>query len=58
VEVPKLVGMTTRAATNVPADQGLHWRITHKTTTPRTKRNHVRQLQALGCKVTLEPATT
>jgi beta-lactam-binding protein with PASTA domain len=105
VEVPKLVGMTTRAATNVLADQGLHWRITHKTTSrsalgsvisqskpaggdvrpgatitlvvakarfhdlgpgfydtrnnaDRTKRNHVRQLQALGYKVTLKPATT
>jgi hypothetical protein len=32
VEVPKLVGRTTRTAKNALADQGLHWRITYKTT--------------------------
>ena len=32
VEAPKLVGRTTRTAKNALADQGLHWRITYKTT--------------------------
>jgi PASTA domain len=32
VEVPKLVGLTARKAKRVLADQGLHWRLTYKTT--------------------------
>jgi PASTA domain len=32
VEVPKLVGMTTRTATNTLADRGLHWRATYRAT--------------------------
>jgi PASTA domain len=32
IKVPKLVGLTARRAKSVLADQGLHWRITYKTT--------------------------
>jgi PASTA domain-containing protein len=56
VEVPKLVGRTTRTAKNLLADQGLHWRITYKTTSRYASGTVISQSKAAGGNV--DPGAT
>ena len=56
VEVPRLVGRTTRTAKNLLADQGLHWRITYKTTSRYASGTVISQSKPAGGNV--DPGAT